>query len=137
MKTMSNNLLPIVLAMLLTGAACAVERPRPPVEERVKVADLVIVADGIQKLPKTNKEFDKFFRVQARVAGVLKGPAKVGDHVEVVVDNTISELRNNCCEPGKVYVLFLRRWEGKYAFVGSPLGAVPVELLGQTLQPGN
>lgn len=126
---MSNNWLPLLLlTVLATGSACAVERAKPPIEERVKGADLVIVADGIEQLPHTGKEFGKFFRVEARVASVLKGQAKIGDRIEVVVDNTIAELRNDCCAPGKVYVLFLRQKVGKYYFVGSPLGAVPVEL---------
>lgn len=130
MKATSNNWLPVLLLSLLTAAgnACAVERPRPSIEERVQGAELVIVADGIEQLPHAGKEFDKFFRVQVRVASVLKGQAKVGDRIEVVVDDTIAELRNDCCAPSRVYVLFLRRKADQYYFVGSPLGAVPVEL---------
>jgi hypothetical protein len=130
MKTTLNNWLAVLLLSLFAAAgnACAVERTRPSIEERIQGAELVIVADGIALLPHAGKEFDKFFRVQARVASVLKGQAKIGDRIEVVVDNTIAEQRNDCCAPGKVYVLFLRRKDGKYHFVGSPLGAVPVEL---------
>lgn len=119
----------LFLATLFTGSACAVERPRPAIENRVKNADLVIVADDIQPLPIEGNEFDKFFRVHARIATVLKGDAAVGDHIEVIVDNTIAELRNDCCIPGKIYVLFLRHESGKrYSFVGSPPGAIQVEL---------
>lgn len=75
----------------------------------------------------TDKEFNKFYRVSARVAGILKGKAKIGDRVEVVVDGTISEQRNDCCAPGKMYVMFLELTDGKFYFVGSPLGAVQIE----------
>ena len=75
----------------------------------------------------TDKEFDKFYRVSARVAGVLKGKAKIGDRIEVVVNGTISEQRNDCCVPGKMYVMFLEFIDGKFYFVGSPIGAIPVE----------
>lgn len=130
MTSTSNNWAACLLLALVAvvGSACAVERTRPSIEQRVQSAELVIVADDIQQLPKVGKEFDKFFRVQARVASVLKGKAAIGDRIEVVVDNTIAEQRNDCCALGKVYVLFLRQKDGRYSFVGSPLGAVPVEL---------
>ena len=112
----------------MAGNACAVERPNPSLEERVASAELVAVLDGIEPVPYEGKEFDKFYRVSARVAGVLKGAARVGDRIEVLVDGTISEHRNECCEAGKSYVMFLREREGRFVFVGSPLGAVPLEL---------
>lgn len=117
----------ILLATVIAGNACAIERPNPSLETRVARAELVVVVDGIKPLPRTAKEFDKLYRVQARVAGILKGKAEVGKTIEVVVDNTISELRNNCCAVGQSYVLFLRQHKGKYLFVGSPNGAVPLD----------
>lgn len=90
-----------------------------------------MVADGAKPQPFTDREFDKFYRVNVRVAGVLKGDARVGDRIEVVVNNIIAEHRNDCCIPGKAYVLFLQEQDGKYVFVGSPMGAVPIELAGQ------
>lgn len=117
-----------LLALALTGNACAVDRPNPTLEQRAQDAELVAVVDTVEPIPHEAKEFDKFYRVHARVAGVLKGKATVGDRIEVVVDGTISELRNDCCEAGRAYVLFLRRREGKYVFVGSPNGAVPLDL---------
>jgi len=130
MKDTLNNWLPVLLLSMvaIVGNACAVEHSRPSIEERVQVAELVVVADDIELLPHTGQEFDKFFRVKARVASVLKGKATIGDRIEVAVDNTIAELRNDCCARGRVYVLFLREKDGKYHFVGSPEGAVPVEL---------
>ncbi|WP_242163619.1 hypothetical protein [Lysobacter sp. M15] len=133
MKATLNNWLPVLLLSLpaCIGNACAVERTRPSIEERVQSAELVVVTDDIELLPNTGQEFDKFFRVRARVASVLKGQVAVGDRIEVVVDNTIAERRNDCCVPGNVYVLFLRERAGKYHFVGSPSGAVLVELKGR------
>lgn len=130
MKGTLNNRIPILLLSMaaVVGNACAVERSRPSIEERVQGAELVVVADGIELLQNTGREFDKFFRVNARVAGVLKGHVMIGDRIEMVVDNTIAELGNDCCAPGRVYVLFLREKDGKYHFVGSPEGAVLVEL---------
>lgn len=119
------------LLQALAGNACAVERSNPSLDERIQGAELVVVADSIEPQPFTGREFDKFHRVKVRGASVLKGSAKVGDHIEVVVNNTIAEHRNDCCAPGKAYVLFLRQQDGRYLFVGSPLGAVPVELAGQ------
>ena len=113
--------------MLCIGSACAVEPPNPSLESRVRDAELVIVVDEIELLPRSPKEFDKYYRVSARAAGVLKGKVGIGDRIEVVVDATISEQRNSCCIPGHTYVLFLKRWDDKYVFVGSPLGAIPVE----------
>jgi hypothetical protein len=118
--------LSILLATVIAGNACAIERPNPSLEKRVALAELVVVVDGIKPLPRTAKEFDKFYRVQARVAGVLKGKAAIGKPIEVLVDNSISELRNNCCTVGQSYVLFLRQHEGRYVFVGSPNGAIPL-----------
>ncbi|KLD77065.1 hypothetical protein XhyaCFBP1156_20130 [Xanthomonas hyacinthi] len=100
-------------------------------EQRVQSAELVVVTDDIELLPHTSQEFDKFFRVKARVASVLKGQAAIGDRIEMVVDNTIAERRNDCCVPGNVYVLFLREQGGKYHFVGSQPGAILVELQGR------
>ncbi len=117
-----------ILALLaLTGPAFGVDRPNLSLEERSAVAELVAVVDDIELIPNEGQEFDKLYRVSARVAGVLKGEAKVGDRIVVVVDGTISEHRNDCCESGKSYVVFLREREGRYMFVGSPLGAVPLE----------
>lgn len=118
----------LLLAVVIAGNACAVERPNPSLEIRSKKAGLVVVADEIERLPMTGKEFSKFYRVSARVAGILKGKAKIGDRIVVVVDGTISEQRNDCCVPGKTYVMFLELADGKFYFVGSPLGAVPLEL---------
>ncbi len=130
MKGTLNKWLPALLlsTVALVGNACAVEMTRPSLEERVKGAELIVVADNIEQLPHAGKQFNKFFRVKARVASVLKGQAKIGDHIEVVVDNTIAELRNDCCSQGQVYVFFLRAKDGKYQFVGSPSGSVLVEL---------
>lgn len=131
MKGTLNNWLPVLLLSMVAvvGSACAVERSRPFIEEQVQGAELVVVADGIELLSHTGREFDKFFRVKVRVASVLKGQAAIGDRIEVVVDNTIAELRNNCCAPGRVYVLFLREKDGKYHFFGSPEGAITVDLV--------
>lgn len=118
----------LLLALALAGNACAVERRIPSLEERATTAPLVAVVDSIEPIPHEGKEFDRFYRVNARVAGVLKGDAKVGDRLEVIVDGTISELRNDCCEAGKSYVVFLRKQEGRYVFVGSPLGAIHLYL---------
>ncbi|MDH5821556.1 hypothetical protein QFW77_00915 [Luteimonas sp. RD2P54] len=118
----------ILALVALAGNVCAVDRPNLSLEERVAAAELVAVVDAIEPIPYDGKEFDKFYRVSARVAGVLKGDAKVSDRIEVVVDGTISEHRNDCCEAGKSYVVFLREREGRYLFVGSPLGAVPLKL---------
>lgn len=120
----------LLLSLALAGNACAVDRPNPPLEERAAAAALVAVVDAIEPIPHEGKEFDKFYRVSARVAGVLKGDAQVGERIVIVVDGTISELRNDCCEVGKPYVVFLRPQEGqgRYLFVGSPLGAIPLEL---------
>lgn len=119
----------LLLSLALAGNACAVDRPNPPLEERAAAAALVAVVDGIEPFPHEGKEFDKFYRVSARVAGVLRGDAQVGERIVIVVDGTISELRNDCCEAGKSYVVFLREQEGqgRYLFVGSPLGAVPLD----------
>ncbi|MEN5116042.1 hypothetical protein ABE488_01730 [Luteimonas sp. TWI662] len=127
MNATSNNLLAALL-LTLSGGACAVERPNPSLEERVQGAELVVVADSAEPQPFTGREFDKFYRVKVRVAGVLKGDAKMGDRIEVVVNNTIAEHRNDCCVAGKAYAMFLQQQDGKYLFVGSPLGAVPIEL---------
>lgn len=116
------------LLLTLAGSACAVERPNPSLEERVQGAELVVVADSAEPQPFTGREFDKFYCVKVRVAGVLKGDAKVGERIEVVVNNTIAEHRNDCCIPGKTYVLFLQQQDGKYLLLGSPLGAVPIDL---------
>lgn len=48
--------------------------------------------------------------------------------VPMPLDHTIAERRNDCCETGGVYVLFLRERGGIFQFVGSPLGAIPVQL---------
>jgi hypothetical protein len=117
----------LLLTLGLAGSACAVDRPNPSLEERAAGAELVAVVDAIEPIPHEGKEFDQFYRVSARVAGVLKGGAEVGDRIVVVVDGTISELRNDCCEAGRSYVVFLREWKGRYVFVGGPLGAVPLE----------
>lgn len=117
-----------LLALALAGNACAVERRISTFEERAGTAQLVAVVDSVEPIPHEGKEFDRFYRVNARVAGVLKGDAKVDDRLEIIVDGTISELRNDCCQPGKSYVVFLREQEGQYAFVGSPLGAIPLDL---------
>lgn len=129
---MLSSWLQIMLLSLfvMVGNAGAVERPRLSIEKRIQDAELVIVADDIELLPRAGREFDKFYRVEARVAGVLKGHAAVADRIEVVVDNTIAEYQNDCCAEGKVYVLFLRKKGEQYHFVGSPSGAVPVELQG-------
>ncbi|PZP58822.1 MULTISPECIES: hypothetical protein [Pseudoxanthomonas] len=120
----------VALLALTLGDAGAVERPQPPLETRVRDANLVAVVDAVERLPATAKEFDKFYRVRVRVAGVLKGDARIGDHIEVVVNGTISEQRNDCCVPGRTYVMFLAPKDGRFYFVGSPLGAVPVDLHG-------
>lgn len=121
----------LLLALAFAGNACAVDRPNPSLEERAAAAELIAVVDAIEPIPHEGKEFDKFYRVSARVAGVLKGEARIGDRIVVVVDGTISERRNDCCDVGKPYVVFLREREGRYMFVGSPLGAVPVEFQSQ------
>lgn len=118
------------LPVLGSSGACAVERPNPSAEERVRDAELVVVVDGIEMLPKTSREFDKFYRVSARIAGVVKGGAAIGDRIEVVVDATIAEHRNDCCEPGRKYVTFLRKKGEHYQFVGSPLGTIPLQFEG-------
>jgi len=120
----------LLLPLALVGNACAVNRPGLPLDERVAAAELVAVVDAIEPIPHEGNEFDKFYRVSARVAGVLKGDARVGECIVVVVDGTISELRNDCCEAGKSYVVFLRQQggQGRYLFVGSPLGAIPLGL---------
>lgn len=114
------------MLLALPGSACAVERPNPSLDERVRESELVVVADNIQPQSFAGREFGRFYRVKVRVTGVLKGGANVGDRIEVVVDNTIAERRNDCCTPGQSYVLFLREHDGRYVFVGSPLGAVPI-----------
>ena len=127
--TPSKLLLMLLLPLtVVVGNAYAVERPNPSLEERVQAAELVVVVDDIEHLPKTSQEFSKFFRVKTRIAGVLKGQIEIGERIEVVVDNTISELKNDCCSSGQAYVLFLREKEGKYYFVGSPLGSIPLNL---------
>lgn len=120
----------LLLSLALVGNACAVNRPSLPLDEWVAAAELVAVVDAIEPIPHESNEFDNFYRVSARVAAVLKGDTRVGERLVVVVDGTISELRNDCCEAGKSYVVFLRQQEGqgRYLFVGSPLGAVPLEL---------
>lgn len=118
----------LLLAAVVVGNACAVERPNPSIEERVAKAELIVVVDGVKPLPYSDKEFDKFYRVEARVAGVLKGKAAIGKRIEVVVNDTIAEYRNQCCAAGQSYVLFLRLYKGKYVFVGSPNGAIPLNL---------
>lgn len=85
-------------------------------------AELVVVVDAVEPQPFVGREFDKFYRVRGRVAGVIKGNAAVGDRLEVVVDQSIAEQRNDCCTPGGVYVLFLREQDGRHYIVGSPLG---------------
>ena len=129
MNTTSSNGLALLLLALVTmaGNASAVARPNPSLEERTQEAELVVVADGVEPQPLVGREFDKFYRVQVRVAGVLKGNATIGDRL-VVVDNTIAEYRNDCCTSGQLYVMFLREHDGQYHFVGSPLGAIPVAL---------
>lgn len=127
MNATSSNLLAALL-LTLTGNACAVERPKSSLEERVQGAELVVVADGAEPQPFAGREFDKFYRVKMRIAGLLKGNARTGDRIEVVVNNTIAEHRNDCCIPGKTYVLFLKQQDGKYLLFGSPLGAVPIDL---------
>lgn len=121
----------LLLFLLLPFWECAeaVERPNPTAEFRVKNSDLVVVVNAVEVLPHEGIEFDKFFRIKARVAGVLKGKAEIDDFVEVVIDNTISELRNDCCTQQGSYVLFLKKFDGnKYSLVGSPLGAIPLNL---------
>ena len=118
----------LLLTVVIAGNACAVERPNPSIEDRVAKAELIVVVDGVKPLPHSVKEFDKFYRLEARVAGVLKGKADIGKRIEIVVDDTIAEHRNKCCTAGQSYVLFLRQLQGKYVFVGSPNGAIPLEL---------
>lgn len=118
----------LLLVAVISNNACAVERPNPSIEQRVAKAELIVVVDSVRPLPHAAKEFDKFYRAEARVAGVLKGKADIGERIEVVVNNTIAENRNNCCTAGQSYVLFLRPYQGKYVFVGSPNGAIPLEL---------
>ena len=118
----------LMLSALVVGNACAIERPNPSIEDRVAKAELIVVVEDVKPLPRTPKEFDKFYRVEARVAGVLKGKADIGTHIEIVVNNTISEHRNMCCTTGQAYVLFLHQHDGAYVFVGSPNGAIPLDL---------
>ena len=126
MNTISNKWSIWLLSLAaIVGNAYAVERPNPTLEERVTQAELVVAIDDINLLPRTPPEFDKFFRIEARV---LKGRAETGERIEIVVDNTISELGNECCSSGKAYVVFLREKDDKYYFVGSPLGSIPLDL---------
>lgn len=125
---------PIWLLAVLAAIACdayAVVPPNPSIEERVTQAELIVVVDDVELLPWTSREFERFYRIKAHIAGVLKGNANIGEHIEVVVNGTISELRNDCCEAGKAYVLFLRQENGKYYFVGSPLGSISLMLSGK------
>ena len=119
------SILLLILAAI-AGNACAVVRPKPSIEDRVKQAELVVVVADVELLPRTPPEFERFYRIKARIAGVLKGDAAIGDNIEVVVNGTISELRNDCCEAGRSYVLFLSKEDSKYHFVGSPLGSIPL-----------
>ncbi|NZA27708.1 hypothetical protein H0E84_15105 [Luteimonas sp. SJ-92] len=112
----------------LAGNAYAVESPNPAVEQRVAAAELVAVVDAIEPFPRTDREFAELHRVSARIAGVLKGDARAGERVEILIDRTISEHATDCCAAGRAYVVFLRKREGRYLFVGSPLGAIPLEL---------
>jgi len=119
-----------LLSMLVavSGAVHAVEPPNPSIETRMRDAQLVVVANKVELLPRAAHEFRKYYRVSARVAGVLKGKIGVGERIEIVVDATVSEHRNACCEEDRAYVMFLKLEDGKYAFVGSPLGAIPLDL---------
>lgn len=119
----------LFLLLAISGCAGAVDRPNPTAEFRLKNSDLVVVVNEVEILPHKGIEFDKFFRIKARIAGVLKGRAEINDFIEVVIDNTISELRNDCCTQQGAYVLFLKKFDGnKYSLVGSPLGAIPLNL---------
>lgn len=138
MNATSNNwrICMSVILFALIGSVGAVERPNLSFDERARSADFVVVADVAGLMPFIGQEFDKFYRVQVRVAAVLKGNVTIGDHLEVRVDQTIAEQRNNCCDTGAVYVLFLRRRGAVFHFVGSPLGAIPVEFVQRPgLQP--
>ena len=55
MKATLNNWLPVFLLSLpaCIGNACAVERTRPSMEERVQSAELVVVTDDFELLPHT------------------------------------------------------------------------------------
>lgn len=97
-----------VLLTVVIGNAGAVEQSNP--------LDLVAVVDGIERLPATAKEFDKFYRARGRVAGVLKGNARIGDRIEVVVNGAISEQRNDCCKPERTYFVFLAPRDGRFYF---------------------
>jgi hypothetical protein len=124
---MLSRRLAILMIVVFISGAYAVERPNPSLETRVHDADLIVVVDGIEQLPMADNEGARFHRVSARIASVLKGDAKIDERIEIVVDGTISELRNDCCVPGKSYVVFLTRDGDKYDFVGSPLGAILIE----------
>lgn len=127
----TSNSLTILLSLAFAAAtdnAYAVARPNPSLEERTQESELVVVADAVEPQPFVGREFDKFYRARFRVASVLKGNAAVGDRLEVVVNNSIAEHRNDCCTSGQVYVMFLSKHDGRYYFVGGPLGAIPVEL---------
>lgn len=126
---MLNKLISLLLMLVAAcGAVHAVEPPNPSVEIRLHDAQLVVVVNEIELLPKAANEFGKYYRVRARVVGVIKGRISIGERIEIVVDATVSELRNACCEQGHAYVLFLTSEGSKFSFVGSPLGAIPLDL---------
>lgn len=110
------NLLRATLLLLATFAgandAAAYEVTDSSLEDKVRLADAVIVGEAASDAHAADIGYGLSKFVTIRVQAVLKG--KVSDQIEVLVRGNIPELDPDCCRRGAHYVFFVNQIKGMH-----------------------